>query len=159
MLYLPGINFWMIFRQKSTLLFPLCRAATLTRFSTELWIGLALTRLTHLTRVLLPFMASLTHVVSLTFSGTCTHLRPGSHGPNWTVPLLHASTLSAFLFCGSLLSQPTPWCPVLFQITTWSRSLSRSLTSFPLVQVYGNLIQLACPSGFRLLAGLVWFHE
>ena len=41
---LPGINIWTIFRRKSTFLFPLCCAATLTRFSTELWIGVALTR-------------------------------------------------------------------------------------------------------------------
>ena len=41
---LPRINCWTIFRRKSTFLFPLCCAATLTRFSTELWIGVALTR-------------------------------------------------------------------------------------------------------------------
>ena len=74
-----------------------------------------------------------------TFSGTCTRLHPGSRGPNGTVPLPRASTLSAFLPCGSLPSRPAPWCPVLFQITAGSRSLSRSLTSFPPVQACGNL--------------------
>ena len=36
---LPGFNSLMIFMRKSTLLFPLCCVETLTRFSTELWIG------------------------------------------------------------------------------------------------------------------------
>ena len=136
---LPGTIFWTIFRRKLTFLFPLCCAATLIRFSTGLWIGVALTRLTHLAKVLLPFVASSTRVAWWTFSSTCIRLHPGSRGPNGTVPLPRASTLSAFLPCGSLPSRPAPWCPVLFQITAGSRSLSRSLTSFPPVQACGNL--------------------
>ena len=58
---------------------------------------MALTHLTHLTRVLLPFVASSVCVVWLTFSGTCTRLHPGSRGPNGMVPLPRISTFSAFL--------------------------------------------------------------
>ena len=44
-LYVPNPNpagtiFLTIFRQKSTIRFPLCSAVTLSRFSTELWIAL-----------------------------------------------------------------------------------------------------------------------
>ena len=75
-----------------------------------------------------------------TSSGICTRRRPGSRGPSGMVPSLCASTLSAFFFCGSPPSRPALWCPVLFQTIAGSRSLSRSLISFPLVQVCGNSI-------------------
>ena len=74
------------------------------------------------------------------FSDTCTRLHRGSRGPNETVPSPRASTMSVFLPSGSRPSRPAPWCPVLFQITAGSRSLSRFLTSFPPVQACGNLI-------------------
>ena len=65
---------------------------------------MALTHLTHLARVLLPFVASSVCVVWLTFSGTCTRLHPGSRGPNGMVPLP-----SRHSFCGSLPQSVLSW--------------------------------------------------